>query len=141
MNLPFSHLVSVKPVRILAVLAAMLLLAVSLASIPVQEAHADGGGGPTVTPTVTPTPTLTSTPPVVFTATFTQQAVVVEPSFTPTATFGLIGTQPAQTQQVVVPPTGPGSAAGRAALFCAPFALALIVIIIVVAGVLFGRRI
>jgi hypothetical protein len=129
-----------KPVRILAVLAAMVLLAASLASIPIQDAQADGGGR-TATPTPTSTPTATNTPQVVFTATFTQHVVVVQPSFTPTATFGLIGTPPAQTQQVVVPPTGPGSAASRAALFCAPFALALIVILIVVAGVLFGRRI
>jgi hypothetical protein len=121
---------------------AILALSTGLALGAVWATHpgtalADGGGFPTKTPTVTPTSTNTPTPTVTETPlpTNTLTAIPTElPTLTPLP--GSVNQTPAGGG-IVVTPQSPGTPLG---LVCMPFALALILIIIILSTFLLTRR-
>ena len=100
-----------------------------LASTPNSPGLADGGAFPTDTPTYTPLPTFTSTP----TPTFTPL-----PTFTPTNTITPIPLIPTQGSFLIVPPSTPTPSQG-VPLLCWPFAIAFIIIVVIVSTVLVRR--
>ncbi len=91
-------------------------------------AHADGGGFPTETPTLTITPSPTITP---------TSTTTIAPTLTPTVTpFPL---QPDLQEQPIEPTPVPAARPG-ANILCWPFAVVLILIVVILSSFLFRRR-
>lgn len=108
-------------------LAVILGLLILWLGIPLP-ALADGGGFPTATPTVTITPSPTITP----TGTTTLAP-------TPTATVTPFPLQP-DLQVQPIEPTPVPSARPSAGILCWPFAVVLILIVVILSTWLFRRR-
>lgn len=137
MKRPASYLIK-KCFRRTAILAlgAFLGMGALWAAHP-QTALADAGPFPTKTPTVTPTSTDTPIPPDTETPTPTNTSTPI-PTELPTLTSlpGSVNQTPAGGG-IVVTPASPGTPLG---LVCMPFALALILIIIILSTFLLTRR-
>ena len=140
-NMRFPRLFTVNPGHHAGLLLLLIVALFMLGGASYQWARADGGF-PTATPTITPTPspTFTFTPP------------PPTPTFTPTATLPVVTPILEATVDIIPPvldvtqtpplglPTEPPPEGRPAALFCWPFALAFILIVIIVGSILFGRN-
>ena len=123
-----------QPGRILAVLLfALILSAAGLFAASTQRAAADAGPWPTSTPTRTPLPTFPPLP------TLTPTLPLL-PTFVPTNTPIPLGPVLEFPTATLPAPTPVPASSSFSALLCWPFAIAFIVIAILVSNVFLSRR-